>query len=131
MMVNMISIFCCKWAGAAQGAQFCLWPDPMVGFSASSIPDALSPPGCFQDVNGQKNERNCGPPKHSKKHKTNLQHPHTLLMREVRGLDDLGPIFWANTDNKVRGTDAFASKTAFLPLTLTFTLISSIPPLSL
>ena len=38
-------------------------------------------------------------------------------MREVRGLEDLGPIFWADTDNEVGG-DAFASKTAFLPLTL-------------
>ena len=88
----------------------------MVGFSASSIPDSLSRPGRSQDVNGQKNERNCGPPKHSKKHKTYHQHPHTLLMREVRGLEDLGPIFWADTDNEVG--DAFASKTAFLPLTL-------------
>ena len=54
--------------GAAQGAQFCLWPDP---------------------VSDASEERNCGPPGHS-------QDGSALLMRRVLpGLGKLGPIFWA------------------------------------
>eukprot|EP00041_Stephanoeca_diplocostata_P019697 m.428250 g.428250 ORF g.428250 m.428250 type:complete len:491 (+) comp21375_c0_seq4:217-1689(+) len=52
--------------GAAQGAQFCLWPDPL-------------------------NPRNCGPP--GQKQATS-----TLLMRQVKGFQQLGELFWASED---------------------------------
>jgi hypothetical protein len=54
--------------GAAQGAQFCLWPDPLSDGTEG---------------------RNCGPPGHS-------QDGSSLLMRRVLpGIGNLGPIFWA------------------------------------
>ena len=59
--------------GAAQGAQFCLWPDPL------DLPS---------DLGGR---RNCGPPGHA-------QAKDTLLMRQVQvrspGVLQLGEIFW-------------------------------------
>ena len=59
--------------GAAQGAQFCLWPDPI------NLPS---------DLGGR---RNCGPPGHA-------QAKDTLLMRQVLvrgpGVLQLGEIFW-------------------------------------
>jgi hypothetical protein len=50
--------------GAADGAQFCLWPDPL-------------------DINGKDHIRNCGPPAEGHKSK-GKQYPHILLMREVK-----------------------------------------------
>tara|TARA_B110000208_G_scaffold69034_1_gene89153 strand:- start:1166 stop:2254 length:1089 start_codon:yes stop_codon:yes gene_type:complete len=59
--------------GAAEGAQFCLWPDPLDMSAAEG------------------GKRNCGPPGH-------VQADGTLLMRRVlsSGVHALGPIFWAN-----------------------------------
>jgi predicted neuraminidase len=58
--------------GAADGAQFCLWPDPL------NLPES------------EGGKRNCGPPAYK-------QDKDTLLMREVLpGLHSLGPIFWAS-----------------------------------
>jgi len=69
--------------GAAQGAQFCLWPDPL------DLP---------KDEGGR---RNCGPPGHK-------QPKDTLLMREVKGIGELGKIFWFSNE----GMDFFC----FLPI---------------
>eukprot|EP01084_Bolivina_argentea_P050637 93132_1 len=54
---------------SAQGAQFCLWPEPI-------------------------NPRNCGPPGQQG---ITGQTNNTLMMREIKpGLGNLGPIFWAS-----------------------------------
>jgi hypothetical protein len=69
--------------GAADGAQFCLWPDPI---------DAP--------------RRNCGPA-----HGT--EYADILIMREVRsGTGGLGPLFWANAANAVPGLWAAAGAAA-------------------
>jgi hypothetical protein len=74
--------------GAAQGAQFCLWPDPL-------------------DVPG----RNCGPAGHK-------QAKETLLMREIKpGIGNLGPIFWADKSNEVpTGWEKASAQHKFLTL---------------
>ena len=69
---------------AAQGAQFCLWPDPIA-------------------------PRNCGPPDTSDPFKGGPG----LLMREVVGYQQLGPIFWASAT--VPATWADASKAFKIP----------------
>lgn len=75
--------------GAADGAQFCLWPDPL-------------------EVNGRNHTRNCGPPANGHHYK---QFSNTLLMREVKaGIGNLGPIFWADQSNEVPSDWEAASK---------------------